>query len=85
MFLNPCAADLHQSKVCDCMLAEADICHNADFCGDTDVKFGCWWNLIVESHGKQHSVDTDGRKDEILKEGTGDKCPHLRQEIIFFS
>ena len=40
------------------------------------------WDLIVESHGKENSVDTDGRKDEILKEGTGDKCPNLVQEII---
>ena len=41
------------------------------------------WDLIVESHGKENSIDTDGGKDEILKEGTGDKCPHLRQEMIW--
>ena len=40
-------------------------------------------DLIVKPHGKENSVDTDGRKDEILKKGTGDKCPHLRQEMIF--
>ena len=43
--LNPCAADLHQSMFYGCLLLhatylEADICLNADFCGDTDVKFG---------------------------------------------
>ena len=41
---------------------------------------GCY--LVIKSHGKEDSVDTDGSKDEILKEGAGDKCPNLIQKII---
>ena len=37
-------------------------------------------DLIVKSHGKEDGVDADGSKDEIFKEGAGDKCPNL--EII---
>ena len=42
---------------------------------------GCY--LVIKSHGKEDSVDADGSKDEILKEGAGDKCPNLIQKIIF--
>ena len=66
---------------------ESDICPDADICGEIDVDeevdVQCgWWYLVIKSHGKEDSVDTDGSKDEILKEGAGDKCPNLTQIII---
>ena len=47
------------------------------------IDVGCRRHLIVKSHGKEYGVDADGSKDEVLKEGTGDKCPNLVQEIIY--
>ena len=46
------------------------------------IDVGCRRHLIVKSHGKEDGVDADGSKDEVLKEGTGDKCPNLVQQMI---
>ena len=36
-------------------------------------------DLVVEPHGEENCIDANSGKDEILKEGTGDKSPDLNK------
>lgn len=48
-----------------------------------DVKEVCVvLGLIVEAHGQEHSVDTDGRKDGVLEEGAGHEGPDLKNVTL---
>ena len=38
-------------------------------------------DLVVEPHGEENCIDANSGKDEILKEGTGDKSPNLHKTL----